>query len=255
VAAAEFLLGGSVVIAHNVFRIVPNEVPILTVLFLVSNRRWIGRWRVAGLNRPPSWRWTVGIAIAAAALRLAVGELVIEPLGSRFGPPPAAVCLVVFFLGPVAFLEVGPDLHGPKADADADHGAIARPGKAIQRLEHAVTLRGRVAVHVGNPESREGADDRAADLGLLKGTNRGESCGLSELGEISSTPIPSGLVFSWKRGLNIADLQHEDSEACLRAYHRHAAGTRSGIEPSLILPVFGKSEALPPSDDDPRRIL
>jgi membrane protease YdiL (CAAX protease family) len=90
VAAAEFLLGGSFVIAHNVFRIVPNEVPILTVLFLVSNRLWIGRWRVAGLGRPPSWRRTVGIAIAAAALRLALGEFVIEPVGSQFGPPPAA---------------------------------------------------------------------------------------------------------------------------------------------------------------------
>jgi membrane protease YdiL (CAAX protease family) len=90
IAAAEFLLGASVVIGHNLFRIVPNEVPILTGLFLVSNRLWTGRWRVAGLGSPPSWRRTVGIAIAAAVLRLALGEFVIEPLGSRFGPPPAA---------------------------------------------------------------------------------------------------------------------------------------------------------------------
>jgi membrane protease YdiL (CAAX protease family) len=89
IAAAEFLLGGSVVIAHNIFRIVPNEVPILTVLFLISNRLWTGRWRVGVLGPPPSWRWTIGIAIAAAALRLALGEFVIEPLGMRFGPPPA----------------------------------------------------------------------------------------------------------------------------------------------------------------------
>jgi membrane protease YdiL (CAAX protease family) len=89
-AAAEFLLGGSVVIGHNVFRIVPNEVPILTVVFLISNRLWTGRWQVSGLGPPPSWRRTVGIAIAAAILRLALGEFVIEPFGSRFGPRPAA---------------------------------------------------------------------------------------------------------------------------------------------------------------------
>jgi membrane protease YdiL (CAAX protease family) len=89
-AAAEFLLGGSVVIGHNVVRIVPNEVPILTVVFLISNRLWTGRWKVRGLGAPPSWRRTVGIAIAAAILRLALGEFVIEPFGSRFGPPPAA---------------------------------------------------------------------------------------------------------------------------------------------------------------------
>jgi membrane protease YdiL (CAAX protease family) len=89
-AAAEFLFGASVVIGHNVFRSLPNEVPILTILFLVSNRLWTGRWRVAALGPPPSWRRTVGIAVAATVLRLALGEFVIEPLGSWFGPPPAA---------------------------------------------------------------------------------------------------------------------------------------------------------------------
>jgi len=89
-AGAEFVLGAFIVIAHNVLRLIPNEVPILAVLYLLSNRLWTGRWRVAGLGRPPSWRRTVMIAIAAATLRLALGEFVIEPLGSRFEPPPAA---------------------------------------------------------------------------------------------------------------------------------------------------------------------
>jgi membrane protease YdiL (CAAX protease family) len=90
VAAAEFLLGGAVVIAHNVYRAVPNEVPILVALGLLSTRLWTGRWRVPGLGRPPSWPRTVGIAVAAAAVRLLLGEFVIEPLAGRFWPPPAA---------------------------------------------------------------------------------------------------------------------------------------------------------------------
>ncbi len=37
-SATEFLLGAAVVIGHNVFHVVPNEVPILVVLGLVSFR-------------------------------------------------------------------------------------------------------------------------------------------------------------------------------------------------------------------------
>jgi membrane protease YdiL (CAAX protease family) len=89
VAACEALVGAAVVIAHNVFRAVPNEVPILVVVGLLSTRLWSRRWRVPGLGRPPSWRRTVLIAVAAAVVRLLLGEFVIEPLGKQFWPPPA----------------------------------------------------------------------------------------------------------------------------------------------------------------------
>jgi hypothetical protein len=40
-----------------------------------------------GLKRPASWRRIVLIALAAAALRIILGDLVIEPFAGRFWPP------------------------------------------------------------------------------------------------------------------------------------------------------------------------
>jgi uncharacterized protein len=85
-SAAEFLLAASIVIAHNVFHRVPNEVPILFVLALLSFRLRDGNWGVLGLNRPASWRNTILIALAAAALRILLGEFVIDPLTAHFWP-------------------------------------------------------------------------------------------------------------------------------------------------------------------------
>jgi CAAX protease family protein len=90
VAVLEFLLGAAIVIGHNVFRVVPNEVPILVGLGLVSNRFRTGSWRVATLGRPSSWPRVLGVAMAAAAVRIVLGDFVIEPLTRRFWPPIAA---------------------------------------------------------------------------------------------------------------------------------------------------------------------
>jgi hypothetical protein len=87
VGALEFLLGALIVIGHNVFRIVPNEVPILVVLGLLSARMRGGRWSIPGLGRPASWRRTILIAVAAAAVRIVLGEFVIDPVTARFWPP------------------------------------------------------------------------------------------------------------------------------------------------------------------------
>jgi len=86
-SAAEFLLGASIVIAHNVYHRVPNEVPILFVLALLSFRLRDGNWGVLGLKRPASWRNTILIALAAAALRLLLGQFVIDPLTAHFWHP------------------------------------------------------------------------------------------------------------------------------------------------------------------------
>ena len=72
----ELLLGASIVIGHNVFHVVPNEVPILFVLGLVSIRLRDGGWSAMGLKRPASWKRVLLIALAAAALRILMGEIV-----------------------------------------------------------------------------------------------------------------------------------------------------------------------------------
>lgn len=89
-SAAEFLLGASIVIAHNVYHRVPNEVPILVALALISFRLRDGSWGILGLKRPASWRNTILIALAAAALRIILGESVIDPLTAHFWPPAIA---------------------------------------------------------------------------------------------------------------------------------------------------------------------
>lgn len=86
-SACELLLGTFIVIGHNVFQIVPNEVPILLVLGLVSIRLRDGGLSALGFKRPTRWGRIVLIALGAAALRIALGEFVIDPLTDRFWPP------------------------------------------------------------------------------------------------------------------------------------------------------------------------
>ena len=90
VSAVEFLLGAFIVIGHNVYHWVPNEVPILSALGLLSVRCRNGGWGAMGLKRPASWRRIVGIALAAATLRILLGDLLIDPLASRFWTPAAS---------------------------------------------------------------------------------------------------------------------------------------------------------------------
>ena len=87
VSALEFLVGAFIVIGHNVFHIVPNEVPILVVLGLLSVWLRKGGWSALGLKRPASWIRIVQIALAAAALRILLGQFVVDPLTARFWPP------------------------------------------------------------------------------------------------------------------------------------------------------------------------
>ena len=87
---AEFVVGGAIVIAHNVFKLIPNEVPILFVLALLSFRLREKNWNAMGLGWPESWRRTVLIALAAAALRILLSAFVIDPVTAHFWPPAIA---------------------------------------------------------------------------------------------------------------------------------------------------------------------
>jgi membrane protease YdiL (CAAX protease family) len=117
ISAFELLLGAAIVIGHNVFRVVPNEVPILCILGLLSfwlRDGWSATttglpraksstdvlrrlWRsfrsglvALGFKRPSSWKLIIGIALGAAALRILLGDYVIVPFTSQFWPEPAA---------------------------------------------------------------------------------------------------------------------------------------------------------------------
>src|SRR5262249_13033453 len=84
-----------IILGHNVFHILPNEVPILFVFGWISLRLRNGGWKYAGLNRPQSWWKTVGLAILAAAILLLGSELVVEPVAHCIWPEPEHVSNVI----------------------------------------------------------------------------------------------------------------------------------------------------------------
>jgi membrane protease YdiL (CAAX protease family) len=85
VSFVEFAIGAAIVIGHNVFHVVPNEVPILFVLCIVSVRLREGSFAAIGLARPLSWPATITIAVVTAGLVIAVGEFVTDPLAHVLG--------------------------------------------------------------------------------------------------------------------------------------------------------------------------
>jgi membrane protease YdiL (CAAX protease family) len=82
----EFILGGAIVIAYNVYHVISNEVPILFVMGLISLRVRDGGWGAMGLRWPVSWRRTILIALGAAAARIIIGSVVVDPLTAHFWP-------------------------------------------------------------------------------------------------------------------------------------------------------------------------
>jgi hypothetical protein len=76
----EFAIGAAIVVAHNVFHLVPNEVPILFLLGIVSIRLREGNWRAIGLARPKSWALTIIAGVATAIIVIASSLFVIDPL-------------------------------------------------------------------------------------------------------------------------------------------------------------------------------
>ena len=78
-AAAEVLLGVAVVIGHNVYRLLPNEVPILVLIPWLSLLLRRAPWHSVGLRKPFSWKLTAIAAVCAGTL-LQLKDLVTEPL-------------------------------------------------------------------------------------------------------------------------------------------------------------------------------
>jgi membrane protease YdiL (CAAX protease family) len=74
----EVMLGVFLVIGHNIFHLVPNEVFFLFGLFWISFRLRDGGWKVAGLTRPSSWGRTVALAVAAAVVLQMGSELIVQ---------------------------------------------------------------------------------------------------------------------------------------------------------------------------------
>lgn len=87
----EVALGVFLVLGHNVFRVVPNEVFFLFALFWVSFKVRDGGWRVAGLNRPRSWWRTWVLAVVGVVVLQAGSEFVVEPLAHRIWHEPEQV--------------------------------------------------------------------------------------------------------------------------------------------------------------------
>jgi hypothetical protein len=91
----ECAFGVFFVLGHNIFHILPNEVPILFILGWISLWWRNGGWKYAGLKRPQSWWRTVALAIVAAAILLLGSELIVEPLAHRIWPEPEQVSNVI----------------------------------------------------------------------------------------------------------------------------------------------------------------
>ena len=84
ISFAEVLLGALIVIGHNVYHVVPNEVPILFVIGWISLRVRDGGWKAVGLRKPDSWWKTVLWALLAAALILILSDVVAGPIAEKY---------------------------------------------------------------------------------------------------------------------------------------------------------------------------
>lgn len=89
ISALEFALAAVVVLGHNVWRVLPNEVPILALAGLISVRVREGGWTALGFRRPASWWRMILIAVGAAALRILISDP-LEAALMQVWPPPTA---------------------------------------------------------------------------------------------------------------------------------------------------------------------
>jgi hypothetical protein len=88
-AVAEVMLAAAVVVGHNVYRVIPNEVLVLLVVGAASLAIRRQSLRSIGFRRPSSWALTFLIALAAAAALQLLSTYGTEPLISRFTNQPS----------------------------------------------------------------------------------------------------------------------------------------------------------------------
>jgi membrane protease YdiL (CAAX protease family) len=84
-SAAELACAAWIVIGHNVLRLLPNEVPILAVIALVTAHLTRGGFAGLGFRRPASWRLVIGLALSFVVVRWGAGYAV-ELLTARVWP-------------------------------------------------------------------------------------------------------------------------------------------------------------------------
>ncbi len=84
ISAVELLVGAAVVIGHNVFRVVPNEVLVLVIVGWISLRIRDGGWKAVGLVMPKSWLRVVLIGIGLGILNQLLSEYLTVPLVKHF---------------------------------------------------------------------------------------------------------------------------------------------------------------------------
>ncbi len=84
ISLAEAITASLLVVGHSVWHVLPNPVPILLVMALISFRLREGSWTAMGLGLPKSWVITAIIAVAAAVVQQAVGQFVVDPLTHPF---------------------------------------------------------------------------------------------------------------------------------------------------------------------------
>ena len=84
VAVAEALVAAALVVGHNIFRVVPNEVVVLVLLGAASCAIRRQSLSAIGYRRPVSWSRTAAVALAVALGLQAFSTFVVDPLAIRF---------------------------------------------------------------------------------------------------------------------------------------------------------------------------
>ncbi len=84
ISLGEAIIGSLVVLGHSVWHVLPNSVPLLFVMALISFRLREGSWTAMGLGLPKSWVNTAIIAVAAAVVQQAIGQFAVDPLTHSF---------------------------------------------------------------------------------------------------------------------------------------------------------------------------
>jgi len=87
ISCGEICLAMLIIVAHNVYHWIPNEVPILFVLAIASFRMREGNWGWHLYKRPASWALALLLAVLCVVL-LQVKDMIFEPIAHYFGAPP-----------------------------------------------------------------------------------------------------------------------------------------------------------------------